>query len=727
MFARTSPAWALMAALIASAGCSDEELIGRAEALLIIDPPEMDFDDVAVGTRKTLDLEIRNVGSLGVDLSAALDDALGSEFILSDLPERINPGERELVTLSFLPTSPGLREGKLTFTPSLMEPIVVPVKGRGVPPALVSDPPLLDFGRVLVGTTATQAVTLTNSSDRPIEVIRGTLTPDTSLEYGLELERIRLDPGATATLVVTYSPTDLGLDEGALAILDSGPRATDLTIRLRGQGVDSDIVVEPSALGFSGVAAGQSQTLPFFVRNIGDQRHTIQSLAFASTGTAQAGDLSFSPATPPIEVAAGGSVQIDVTWAPSAAGMAFDEIRVEASGLRQTAVVSISGLAAPAPAPRIEVSPPSLAFGQVEVGLSAQRSLQIANVGTATLTLVGAISIQPSGGPYTLVNAPSAGTSFAPTDLATFDVVYAPTTAGINAPSEIIIGSNDPSAATVRVPLSGEGVVTAVPSIAITPSPVAFGQVPRGVRASRSVQIQNMGSAPLTLNLVRLTDDAGARFSLPTPPAPGTVLQPTQTRTFAIEYFDNGMVMAYAGIVEFQSNDPSRPIVQVPLTAATEPPPPAMTDINVTMTWSRTNADVDVHLIRPGGSFFDSPGDTCFCNSNPDWGMPMTPTDNPFLDRDDLVGPGPETINLSVAENGEYQVVAHFFEDNSAGPADVTVVIRLRGMVIATVTETLDGGERWIAGYITWNSTSQMGTFRPSILGPFNTFLRVCF
>lgn len=727
MFARKWPVWALMAALVATVGCSDEELIGRAEAVLIIDPPNMDFDDVAVGTRKTLELEIRNAGSLGVDLTAALDALLGSEFVLENLPERLNPGERQLVKLSFLPTSPGLREGNLTFTPTLMEPIVVPVKGRGVPPAIVSNPPVLDFGRVLMGTTATQAVTLTNTSDRPIEVIRGTLTPATSLEYGLQLERIRLDPQATTTLVVTYSPTDLGLDEGALTVLDSGPRATDLSIQLRGLGVDSDIVVEPNALGFSGVAVGQSQTLPFFVRNIGDGAHTIQALAFASSGAAQAGDLSLSPANTPLEVAAGASVQIDVTWTPSTPGMVLDEVRVEASGLRQTAVVAISGLAAAAPAPRIEVSPTALAFGQVEVGLNVQRSLQIANVGTATLTLAGAISIQPAGGPYTLVNPPAAGTSFAPSDIATFQVIYAPTAAGINAPAEVIIGSNDPSAPTVRVPLSGEGVVTAVPSISVTPSPVAFGQVPRGVRASRSVQVQNIGSGPLTLNLVRLTDNAGARFSVPTPPSPATVLQPMQTATFAVEYFDNGMVMAYAGLMEIQSNDPSRPTVQVPLTAATEPPPPAMTDINITLTWSRTNADVDVHLIRPGGSFFDSPGDTCFCNTNPDWGMLMTPTDNPFLDRDDLVGPGPETINLSVAQNGEYQVVAHFFEDNSAGPADVTVVVKLRGMTIATVTETLDGGERWIAGYITWNSTSQMGTFRRSILSPFPTLLRLCF
>ncbi len=732
MFARTGPAWALAAVAIAAVaptatGCSDEELIGQVEAVLLVDPTSIDFDDVAIGTTKTLEVEVRNAGALAVDLQAAVDADLGGEFVLMDVPERIGAGERKTIQLAFAPTSAGLREGKLTFSSPTLDAIEVPVKGRGVLPGLISDPLVVDFGRVLLGTTATQAVSLTNQSDRPLEVIRASLSPSTSLEFGVALTRIRLEPGESTTMVATYSPAELGADEGSTSILDSGPRAMDLSITLRGQGVDSDIVVEPNALGFSGLFVGQTQTLPFYVRNIGDQPHSLTGLAFASSGGAQAGDLSLSPASTPAEIPAGGAVQVDVTWTPQSAGMIFDEVRVDASGLRQTAVVSISGVAEPEPVPRIEVSPNSLGFGQVEVGMNTSVNLQIANVGTATLTLAGAISIQPAGSPYTLQNAPAAGTSFAPTDNATFQVVFAPTAAGPVPAAEVVIGSNDPNAPTVRVPITGEGVVTAVPSIFVDPNPLAFGQVPRGVRASRTVLVRNDGSGPLTLNLVRLTDNAGSRFSVPTPPAPGTVLQPAQSLTFAVEYFDNGMVMAYAGMMEVQSNDPSRPTVQVPLTASTEPPPPAMTDINISLNWSRTNADVDLHLVRPGGSFFDSPSDCCFCNSNPDWGMATTPTDNPFLDRDDLVGPGPETINLSVAETGEYQVVVHFYDDKNAGPADVTVDVNLRGTNVATVTRNLSGGERWIAGYITWNATTQMGTFRSSILPPFPTLLLLCF
>ncbi|MCA9553820.1 MAG: choice-of-anchor D domain-containing protein [Myxococcales bacterium] len=730
MFSRVRPAGALLALALLAAGCGDEEVLGRAEAYLTVDPAAVDFDDVAVGTIKTLDVELNNPGSALLKLQAALDDTLSGEVSLAEVPESLPPGTRRTIRLTFAPTSPGVREGNLTFTTDSgsTPTVVVTVRGRGVNPALVADPPMVDFGRVLVGTTATQAVSLTNSSDRAVEVIRASLTQATSLEYSVTLDRIRLDPGASIDLVVTYSPNDVGMDEGAVTVLDSGPRAMDLTIRLRGQGVESDIVVEPNALAFSGIYPGQTQTLPFFVRNIGVDPHQITKMVFASSNGAVAGDLSFAPNATPIDVPAGDAVQVDVTFTPQSTGMVFDEIRVDATGQRNTAVVSVTAVVEPAPVARIEVAPPSLNFGQVEVGMTSQRNLQISNTGTADLTLTQNITIVPAGAPYTLSNAPASGTVMAPTDSSTFQVTFAPITAGVAPAAELVVTSDDPNTPVVRVPLVGEGVVNQVPNIFVDPNPLAFGQVPRGIRASRSVLVRNDGTAPLILNLVRLTDNAGGRFGLPTPPAPGTSLAPGQQLNFSVEYFDNGVVAAYAGMMEIQSNDPGG-AEQVPLTASTEPPPVALTDINIQLTWSRTNADVDIHLIRPGGSFFDAPSDACFCNSNPDWGMPGNATDNPFLDRDDLVGPGPETINLTTAENGEYQVVVHFYADTAPTPApvDATVEINIRGTTVATVTRALNGSERWIAGYITWNAATQMGTFRPSILGPFPTILLLCF
>jgi hypothetical protein len=302
-------------------------------------------------------------------------------------------------------------------------------------------------------------------------------------------------------------------------------------------------------------------------------------------------------------------------------------------------------------------------------------------------------------------------------------VTFTPTAVGAPAPAAVVIASNDPAQPTVRVPLTGLGETTAVPAIFVAPNPLDFGNVPRAVQASRSVLVRNDGSAPLVLGMIRLTSDASGRFLLLAPPAAGTTLAPTQSLNFNVDYLDNGVVATYTGNLEIQSNAPT---VNVPLTAATEPPPPMLTDISITMTWSTPDTDVDLHLIRPSGTFFDAPTDCCFCNPNPDWGVVGQANDNAFLDRDDLFGPGPENINLSVAETGQYQVVAHYYSDHGNGATSVTVEVRLRGNLIATQTTTINTSERWIAGRIDWNAATQSGTWTGPSASPFFTIFNLC-
>ena len=709
-------------------GCSEELQVVRGDATLVVDPSEADFGDVAVGVQSRLELELRNKGNVPIKLSAQLDDSLGQEFMLEGVPDSLGPEARTTATLSFAPTSPGARQGNLTFsvnTPQNPE-VVVPVKGRGVPPALISDPAVLDFGRVVIGTTESATVTLTNSADFRIEVIRA--QQEASGEFASALERTFLDPGQRVDLVVTYSPGDIGVDEGRITIIDNSPRAESLGIRLRGEGVESDIVVEPLQLTFSQVVVGGRQTQTFVIRNIGEDAHEITEVLFGSNRDVQAGEFELDPvSTPaqPFSLSPGQEQSIEVVYQPTDAGADADTVRVASPGLSVPASVELNATAESAPTPRLQVMPAALAFGPLEVSQSRALDVTISNVGTAVLTLTQDLAIDPASAPFSLQNAPANGTTYQPTDNSTFQVVFTPTAVGIES-AELVITSDDPTATEVRVPIGGEGSNTQAPAIFVSPNPVDFGQVPRGTLASRSVLVRNDGSAPLDLNMVRLSNDAGSRFLLPAPPTPGTTLTPGQQLNFNVDYSDNGVVQTYNGTLEIQSNDPSSPTT-VPLSAATAPPPAAMTDISITLTWSSTAADIDVHLVRPGGTFFDSPTDCCYCNTNPDWGVMGQTNDNPFLDRDDLTGPGPENINLGAAEDGEYEVVLHYFSTSGAGDVTATVEVRVRGTLIASRTETLAPATRWLAGRVNWSTAVQAGTWSDGFFPPFPTVFALCF
>lgn len=719
---RARASLALLAALGPSSlflTACEEELIARVEPRLLADPMEIDLGDVIVGTVGRATIQVRNDGESFLKIkSAAPDQALGTEVTLSDVPEELQPGGEGEVLVAFAPSSVGERTGTIVFTTdsNTTPEVVVKVKGRGVEPALVANPPVIDFGRVVVGQSRTATVTLTNQGRETLTLIRGSLDMGTSVEFVPELMRQELAPGATTSMTVRYAPTDLGADEGRIVIIDSSSRPMSLAIRVRGTGVESDIEVEPRRLSFTGIHVGQEQTLPFYVRNIGERDHQITELVVESGGAV----FTLTATATPFVLAPGSGASVDVTYRPAVAGSQTDRVRVGSTGLAAPVYVDLEGTATEAPLPIIEVTPTSVAFGQVEVGANRTLGVRITNVGNADLR-VDDVSL--TGGPYTLASMITAGQAFAPRDSQEVQITFAPTAAGPVPASELVIRSTDPMRPEVRVPISGEGINRSLPIIRVVPNPVAFGQVPRGTNASRSVTVFNDGSAPLVLNQVRLSNDAGGRFLLPTPPAAGTSIPPAGMLQLAVGYLDNGVVATYNGQLQILSNDPASPTVDVALSASTEPPPVQATDIALVLTWAN-QGDVDLHLIRPGSTLFNIPGDVCYCNANPDWGALNVPTDNPFLDRDDLVGPGPENINLTTAETGDYQVVVHYF--SGLTPAPVTVAINLRGMLVATETRTITNNQRWTVGTISWNAATRTGTWRASALPPFASVVRFC-
>ncbi len=102
-------------------------------------------------------------------------------------------------------------------------------------------------------------------------------------------------------------------------------------------------------------------------------------------------------------------------------------------------------------------------------------------------------------------------------------------------------------------------------------------------------------------------------------------------------------------------------------------------DLMVKLFWTNKNADLDLHLIAPGGTY-GCPETSCYfwnCSpqydgQRPDWGEQGDTKDDPFLDVDNTTGLGPETIYINKPANGIYRVVVHAY-DLSHGPSTAIV------------------------------------------------------
>jgi len=162
-------------------------------------------------------------------------------------------------------------------------------------------------------------------------------------------------------------------------------------------------------------------------------------------------------------------------------------------------------------APDIDVTPTSLAFGNVVVGQSPTQSLTMRNTGNAPLTVAGFTSNNPR---FSVV-APAVPLTVAPNGQQPVTVRFSPTTAGPQT-GVLSIASNDPDEPTVPIQLQGLGIA---PDINVVPTSLDFGSVIRGQSRDLTLTVSNIGSTVLTVTGITINNSSQGGTAQNMPPA----------------------------------------------------------------------------------------------------------------------------------------------------------------------------------------------------------------
>ena len=526
----------------------------------------LNFGSVQTGQKATLAASIGNTGTGPCSVSALT--ASPAEFALNaSVPARpftVPANGSVSVQIDYSPTNLGADSGTLQVTSNDPDEglVTASLAGSGTAPPVCNlvTPAGVAFGSVTVGTTASMSGLIQNTGTAACNV--GGLTVSGagfSLGPASPALPAQIAVGATLSVPLRYSPTAAGAGTGALAVASNDPDTPLASIALTGSGqppAACDLSVDVSSVNFGSVPQGTTIARTVIATNRGTTNCSVNALSVTGTDMAVGAGSPALPAT----VVPGGSLAVQVTYAPSNAGLDSGTLAIGSTDPNEPVIsVSLSGTGAVAAVCNIQVSPLSLADGAVPLGSNASRSTTITNTGTANCT-VNSLAI--SGTPELALGgaAPALPHTLIPGGAVSIPVVYTPTNVGDDA-GALAIGSSDPDQPGISVSLSGSGVQTSQQcDVQVSPLSLNFGNLAQGSNAVLSTTVKNAGTAPC--NVTRQLGAGSSDFALTQ--AEPLVIAAGQSATLSVRYTPSN-VGSDSGSVQIGSNDPAQAVVPVAL------------------------------------------------------------------------------------------------------------------------------------------------------------------
>jgi hypothetical protein len=329
------------------------------------------------------------------------------------------------------------------------------------------------------------------------------------------------------------------------------------------------IVLNPSAVVFSAVNIGQTDTALVDIVNEGDS--TLRITGFELNGPQ--GSFSVDGLdTFPLDIEPQDIYTFTAYYTPQTTNRAEGSIVFEhngtGNGTVQLTTQELQG--------RVFVNPNPINFGRVPEGEIAQEQVQIQNIGTSSLTLSNLTVISPSGEFSVPAEAlqQTQGLELAAAgeegDTFTFNLEYAPTTSGYD-DGVLVVRSNDPNNPEFRVPIQANG---AEPCINVShEAGYNFGQRLILRTHEEVFTITNCSSAAngetLVVDSLAFTDEvfeSSPAFALDALPTFPLELDPQETATFVVAYSPEVEDQTDRALLRVVSNDEIKSPLDIEIT-----------------------------------------------------------------------------------------------------------------------------------------------------------------
>ncbi len=429
-----------------------------ASANVTANPTSVSFGSVTVSTTSSgSTIVLTNNGSHSINIQKFSSSL--SQFVVSGpaMPYSLPSQKSVSFTVVFKPMAASLVSGTISFSlyhRQYSTGVTVPVSGTGVNATsslqLSSSPTSLNFGSILVGSSASLNATLSNTGTGSVTVSQLTASGSGFTASGLTLP-LTLSAGQTATFAAKFNSTAVGAFTGSVSVASNATNSP-AAISLSASGVQPQISVVPTSVGFGNVTVNLTNTQTVTVRNPGTAALTLSQANVTGTGFAKSG------ITLPVTIAAGGSTAFTVSFTPTTASTTAGTLALVSNAPTPSLSVMLSGTGV-TQSTQLTANPASINFGSVTVQTSKSQTVTLTNSGNSSISLsqltVAGTGFSQSGLSMPLTLAAGQST--------TFNAIFDPATSGALSGTATVVSNATNSPTTIA--LSGSGTAPATHSV----------------------------------------------------------------------------------------------------------------------------------------------------------------------------------------------------------------------------------------------------------------------
>jgi P pilus assembly chaperone PapD len=441
---------------------------GPVQAGVSVSPTSLGFGTVAVNTASSAATLV--VTSSGQRVSILQVSSSLPQFVVTGpaLPLTLGPHASVSFHVVFQPAAAVTYSGSIVFYTTRQNggTRTISVSGTGINASSSTSPTYLlsantsslNFGNMLLGTSSSQPITLTNTGTGSVNLSPASITGAGFSVTGFS-GAVSISAGQSLSLSVNFAPVAAGSVTGFLTVVSNATNSPT-SISLAGAGVQPQISVIPSSINFGNLAVGVTNTQTVTIKNPGTANLSVTKASLAATG------FGFSGLSLPLTVPPGGSYGFTISFTPTSASNFSGSLTFANNSPTPSLAVLLSGTGI-APVAQLTPSPVSLSFGSLNTGTSASQNVTLSNTGNSNVSL-SQLTVSPTAFSTTGLALPM---TLTPGQSASFSVTFAPTTSG-SLTGIAAITSNAANSPT-SISLSGSGTAPVSHSVALNWTPSA--------------------------------------------------------------------------------------------------------------------------------------------------------------------------------------------------------------------------------------------------------------